>query len=356
MIVLFLLFATGLCLFLAGLIQLVYKNKTYFNYIMCCMYFSLAYFMIYIWMYNLSVLPSLLLGTDTAIPFFIGPLLFLYFAMISGFMEKKVNYIVPVFIQFIIVFLLIVLLNGLYPVVPAGGEESFNPYLSLPPRLKFINSLSDYYFSLCAVTLFIFLLKKGALRGRRNNYILVIFALSILFLFGSSLMLLSHFIRSDALVTVAIGAYGVFGFASILFTYRYPKETQLILAPPADTPKEKVENPLWLNEAERKLRKLLEKDRIYSRPGLSVTQVADMIGITANQLSWMVNHRYEMNFKSLINTCRLEEAKTVLAENQAMNIIEVAFYTGFNSKSSFNTHFKDRFGMTPREYRKGESS
>ncbi len=354
MIVLSLLFATSLCLSLAGVIQLVYKNKTFFNYIISFMYFSLAYYMFYIWMYNSSVLPEILYGTDAAVSFFIGPLLFLYFTMITDSIQKKNQYIIPVFLWLLIIFSVIVLLNVVDPVEIKYTDGSYHPYFALPERLRILNSLSDYFFVICAAALFLFLIKKGIISSKRNNYNLLIFILSVLFLTCSSMMLLTHFIKSDVLVMAAIVLYGIFGFTSILFTYRYPKETQLFMPARAPAPK-KDENPLWLEEADQKLKVLIEKDRIYSRSDISVRQVAELIGITENQMSRLVNRKYEMNFRSLINTRRLEEAKVILLEKRSMNILEVAFYTGFNSKSTFNTIFKQRYGMTPSEFRRSNT-
>lgn len=347
-----LLFSISLSLFLAALIQLVYKSKTFFNYVMSGMYFSLAYYMLYLWLYNASLLPSFIFGTDAAVSFFIGPLLCLYFLMISGSLEKKPQYVVPFVIQFVIVFIAIVIFNIFDPVsIHTNGH--YHPYFQLSPMRDRINTVSDYYFFLCAYVLFFYLLKKGIPFKKRTNYNFLIFLLSCIFVLGSTLMALTHFYRSNILVTTSMVVYGIFGIVSILFTYRYPRETQLTLSA-VNITKKKQDGPLpsWTDDAVKKLADLLEKDRIYSQPDVSLKQVAELMGSSPNQLSWLVNQYYGMNFRMLINTCRLEDARAVLVENQGMNILEVAFYTGFNSKSSFNTLFKQRYGLTPSEFRK----
>jgi AraC-like DNA-binding protein len=61
-----------------------------------------------------------------------------------------------------------------------------------------------------------------------------------------------------------------------------------------------------------------------------------------------------MNFFSFINGYRIEEAKRMFnsPKYNDKNIIEIAYLSGFTSKSHFNLSFKKATGLTPKEFRK----
>lgn len=51
-----------------------------------------------------------------------------------------------------------------------------------------------------------------------------------------------------------------------------------------------------------------------------------------------------------LNACRLEHAATELKERPDRSITEIAFQMGFNSSQYFATQFKQRYGLTPKQY------
>jgi AraC-like DNA-binding protein len=59
-----------------------------------------------------------------------------------------------------------------------------------------------------------------------------------------------------------------------------------------------------------------------------------------------------------VNSYRIEEAGKRLADpaEDHKTILEIAYDTGFYSKSVFNTAFKKFTGMTPSQYKKKVSS
>ena len=64
------------------------------------------------------------------------------------------------------------------------------------------------------------------------------------------------------------------------------------------------------------------------------------------------------NFYTLVNDYRIEEVKRRLEDPRYRNltILAIAYDSGFNAKSSFNTIFKEQTGMTPSEYQKQVTS
>jgi AraC-like DNA-binding protein len=59
-----------------------------------------------------------------------------------------------------------------------------------------------------------------------------------------------------------------------------------------------------------------------------------------------------MNFYNLVNEYRIKEVKERMKSDdyRQLTILAIAYDSGFNSKSSFNTIFKEKTGETPSEY------
>ncbi|HEY1405828.1 MAG TPA: helix-turn-helix domain-containing protein [Spirochaetota bacterium] len=58
-----------------------------------------------------------------------------------------------------------------------------------------------------------------------------------------------------------------------------------------------------------------------------------------------------MNFRSYLNSFRIDEARSMLIEKPELSVLEIAYATGFNSKSSFNELFIKSTGLSPRDFR-----
>ena len=56
-----------------------------------------------------------------------------------------------------------------------------------------------------------------------------------------------------------------------------------------------------------------------------------------------------------INECRLEYAVTLLRNQSSLSITQVAQASGFSDANYFGRKFKARFGLSPTDYRAGNS-
>ena len=103
-----------------------------------------------------------------------------------------------------------------------------------------------------------------------------------------------------------------------------------------------------------KLIKLIELEKVYLDPELSLDQLADRLTVSSKKLSQVINESFDQNFFDFINSYRIEEAKRILQEStdSKLTVLEVMYQCGFNSKSSFNTLFKKKTGVTPSAFRK----
>ncbi|MFQ5636669.1 MAG: helix-turn-helix domain-containing protein [bacterium] len=109
-----------------------------------------------------------------------------------------------------------------------------------------------------------------------------------------------------------------------------------------------------LKQNKEKLIHLMEGQKPYLNPSLSLSDLANKISIPHRQLSQVINESFNQNFYDFVNTYRITECKRLLnhCSDEKKTIIEIAFEVGFNSKSTFNKAFKKHTGLTPKEYKK----
>jgi signal transduction histidine kinase/AraC-like DNA-binding protein/CheY-like chemotaxis protein len=85
-------------------------------------------------------------------------------------------------------------------------------------------------------------------------------------------------------------------------------------------------------------------------PKFSVEELADKLNVSRVQLYRKVKAILGMSISDHINNIRLEKAATMLREGE-MNISEIAYSLGFSSPNYFSTAFKNKFGISPKEYK-----
>ena len=108
------------------------------------------------------------------------------------------------------------------------------------------------------------------------------------------------------------------------------------------------------NEDLNKLTALMESEKFYLDPQLTLYKLSELSGIPQYKISKALNTIQKQNFFEFINTYRVEHVKKMLLEGQAnkMNLLGIAMDSGFNSKASFNRIFKKIAGMTPSAWMK----
>lgn len=106
------------------------------------------------------------------------------------------------------------------------------------------------------------------------------------------------------------------------------------------------------------LLKYMETDKPYLNSQLSISDLAEQLKIPSNHLSQIINEQEGKNFFEFVNLYRVGEVKLRMLENhdKKFTLLAIAFDSGFNSKSSFNSIFKKQTGLTPKEYMKGQAA
>lgn len=88
----------------------------------------------------------------------------------------------------------------------------------------------------------------------------------------------------------------------------------------------------------------------YSDPNLSLNTVAAAFHVSYYYLSHIFNEEVQQSFSSLLNLCRIEQAKQMLVQS-SRPAQEIAVAVGYTNNSTFFRTFRKMTGLTPNEYR-----
>lgn len=98
----------------------------------------------------------------------------------------------------------------------------------------------------------------------------------------------------------------------------------------------------------------MRQSKPYLNPELTLMDLSKNLNIPKHQITLLLNNYLGKNFFEYVNEYRIEETKKRLldSEYEHLTLVAIAYGCGFNSKSTFNTFFKNATGYTPTEWRK----
>jgi len=99
------------------------------------------------------------------------------------------------------------------------------------------------------------------------------------------------------------------------------------------------------------LQKILIYISTHFKENINQSTVGKALGYSPRYVSNCFLAIPKMNFRTMLNSLRIEHAKGLLL-NTDMNIIDIGLDSGFSSERSFHRSFLDIVGMTPGEYRR----
>lgn len=101
---------------------------------------------------------------------------------------------------------------------------------------------------------------------------------------------------------------------------------------------------------------ILQKE-LFKLQRLTITDIANETGLNMKNISWAINLGANRNFCEYINALRVKDMqdKIVAGLPKGKKLLDLAFESGFNSKSTFNTVFKRELGMTPTQFLRNNS-
>ena len=110
-------------------------------------------------------------------------------------------------------------------------------------------------------------------------------------------------------------------------------------------------------EIKKRLIFFLDVEKIFRNENLTLISLSEKMNITPHQLSWIINDKMNQSFSTLINRYRIEDVKKRLADGikNDSTILQMAFDSGFSTKTAFNRAFKKFTGLTPSQYRKNNN-
>ena len=122
--------------------------------------------------------------------------------------------------------------------------------------------------------------------------------------------------------------------------------------PEIDETKKKIVTDEELIILKSQLTQFMLAQKPYLDSDLNLVKLADLFGISTHKLSYIINTGFNLNFFNFINKHRVEEAKLQLLSKKMdqFSILGIAYESGFNSKTAFNSTFKKFTNQTPSEF------
>ena len=202
---------------------------------------------------------------------------------------------------------------------------------------------------------------SGRLRLNWLNFISLLFSViftTYLIVGGINALSFSQIIDLEILshigLTVLAYAVSYFGLKqTMLFKTRYPKPR----ITESNSAANDIKSRFTKDEANSLIAKLnvhMEEKMPYLNPELTLSELSSDLNISKYDLTFLLNNHIGKNFFSYVNEYRLNKVVENLKDPHFdhLTIISLAFDSGFNSKSTFNSLFKQHTGKTPSEYKK----
>ena len=130
--------------------------------------------------------------------------------------------------------------------------------------------------------------------------------------------------------------------------------------PQGKTKKEKYERSGLTQERAvqylKRLEEYTQNEKPYLDANLTVDKLASQSHIPRHYLTQIFSEQLNKNFYLYINEYRINKVKELLRDpiTNKMTLLDIAYESGFNSKSTFNTIFKKITSMTPSQYKKNK--
>lgn len=111
-------------------------------------------------------------------------------------------------------------------------------------------------------------------------------------------------------------------------------------------------SPEQAKEHHVQLLQLMVEKKPWLNGELTAGELSQLLGVSTNHLSQILNKEQRQNFFDFINNYRVKEVIRKMEDptNDHLTLLAIALDSGFNSKTSFNTVFKKIIHQTPSHY------
>lgn len=350
-------FSAGIVLFAFALLQFGYRKRDFLNYNLAGLFFCLSYIIFNTWIFGSGSAYTfrMLLHVDISVAYAIGPFAYFYLrtatgGTIPGRYAFAVNFLPSLSsLAGIIIITATVPEIALYykthsPILPVSAIHPFLYYIDILSNISIL-----IYVIISIASIFPVIRNQNHREVGALRFILIFMSLVALCI---AAVVTSLVIRRYHIMLISIYLLTILSISYFFFCFRYPEITQKAIregrlirddASPL--------NPDDSAAVVARIDTLMREQKLFTDENLSIRTLSETMKIPQHVLSKAINDSLDMNFRSYLNKHRIDEAKRLLSENAKMSVLEIAFKTGFNSKSSFNQVFLKLTGKTPREYR-----
>lgn len=91
-------------------------------------------------------------------------------------------------------------------------------------------------------------------------------------------------------------------------------------------------------------------------PELNVEMLAAEVGLSRVHVHRKLKELTNLSPREFIKNIRLQQAAVLLADDKKLSVSEVAYAIGYSNLSHFSSSFRDKYGMSPKEYSQKHSS
>ena len=123
---------------------------------------------------------------------------------------------------------------------------------------------------------------------------------------------------------------------------------------PAPQVESSVNDPANLSDAELfdYLRNLIEHEQLFLNPNFDRQTLIDRTGLSKERIGTAFSHGSEYErLTTLVRKLRLNHAVRLMNEHPEMSLEQVCLASGFSNATSFRRSFKEKFGISPSEFR-----
>jgi AraC-like DNA-binding protein len=329
--------------------------------------------------YNYTEFPYLL-GIGVPFPLLHGPLLYFYTAALTNQHRFLKKYWILHFAPLVIGYLL------LSPFYLLSIKEKFQVLeanvINFQIETRIIGTLVNISGILYVIVSLWLLRQHGRLIKERFSYSEKINLVWLRYLvYGTGLVWIAVLFRNNHVIfssaTVFVIFLGYFGINQVGIFNQLPPSTSSIKHSDEGTTTRRYDNPIessgainsspiadkpkyeksGLNESiAREIHKnlilVMEKDKPYLNPELTLDELAEKVNVNPHILSQVINTIESKSFYDYINLNRVEHFKELVLkpENIRYTLLALALECGFNSKTAFNRNFKSITGTSPSQY------
>jgi AraC-like DNA-binding protein len=307
-----------------------------------------------------------LIGITAPVPFFYGPLLYLYVAYSisdrSTLRRQDFLHFLPVLLSYLYLSKFFFFYSAEQKrMVDQGLVDDFGTFSNLMV-IGFIVSAIAY--AICAYRLlnrYKRLLENNFSNPERINLnwlkgfiwgVALLFTTVTVVLVSKNVLGISYPFTPDlifyAIIVLGILCLGYFGIRhQNIFT------DNVVLDEVENTrshyKKSSLNNDLAV-EKHQALTKLMTEQKPYLESNLTLNGLAEKLDVSLHHLSQIINQFEGQNFNDFVNKYRVEEFIERASKDSHYSFLALALDSGFNSKSTFNAVFRKHKGVTPSQF------